>query len=175
MAPEPNREVSTVRKQPALQPTTLPLPDEKAVENGSRTLNSSPDAEDLPAATAAATQSARKSEEPDFLDQIEDKVTVWPATKEGIDGAVGEVLRDILSCYQRALNAGVEMDGTLDVEFVIAESDGLGSVREVDIVDGSFEYGPTEDCLMDVMSVLQFDPPEGGEKSVHYPFEFSMG
>jgi hypothetical protein len=107
------------------------------------------------------------------LQRIADKVTVWPTSKEGIDGAVGEVLRDILRCYQRAVNEGIEMEGVLDLQFIIADSDGLGKVQSVDILGGSFEDVPTEDCLMDVLSVLQFDPPEEMEQTVHYPFEFS--
>ena len=108
--------------------------------------------------------------------ELPEHVTVWPISRAGIDGAVREVMPDILGCYQEALADVPDLDGRLVVGFTIADSDGLGRVRAVEIDEGDLVDGPMEDCLLDVMSVLQFDPPEdGGEVAIHYPFLFATG
>ena len=164
--PPQRRAVSQFVQHPANTPLSprlnRPTPQAESFENG-----------DTPG--SSTTQAVSPEDSVRTLEQIADEVTVWPTTRDGIDGAVGEVLKDIHFCYQRALNEGLDMEGRLDLEFVIAEANGLGTVQELAIVSGSFDDGPTEDCLMDVMSVLQFQPPEGEAQTVHYPFDFSTG
>lgn len=129
------------------------------------------DADDADDAVAAAPS----PEEPDEGEEdlpIPEGVSVWPVSKDGIDGAVGEVITDIRQCYQTALSEVPDLAGDLLVQFTIGSTDGIGKVIEVGIPDGDLVDGPMEDCVLDVMSVLQFDPP-AEDTVVTYPFRFS--
>ena len=107
--------------------------------------------------------------------------SVWPLSKDGIDGSIREVLPDIRDCYQDALAEVPELEGGFKVHFVVEDEDGLGQVVEVGIRDMKSEVvpelmdGPMEDCVLDVFEMLQFDPPEGGRTAISYPFLFSAG
>jgi hypothetical protein len=105
------------------------------------------------------------------------KQSVWPPTKEGIDGAMREVLHDIRRCYQLALEEFPDLEGSFVAEFVITDEDGLGVVTAASVLRAStIEDEPMEDCVFDVLHSLAFDPPEdGGSMTVTYPFKFSPG
>ncbi len=100
-------------------------------------------------------------------------ITVWPATRDGIDGAIFEVLADIRGCYQEALAEVPGLQGDLKIRFAIEDQDGEGRIVEVGVASGALEDVPMEDCVLDVFEVLQFDPPEGGSMEVNYPLKFS--
>lgn len=107
--------------------------------------------------------------------------SVWPLTKEGIDGGIKEVVGDILGCYQAALEEYPDLDGGFTVHFTVDDSDGTGKVVELEITDSDNEAipalvdAPMEDCVMDHIGSLEFDAPTDGPSTVAYPFLFSPG
>jgi hypothetical protein len=107
--------------------------------------------------------------------------SVWALTKEGIDGGMKEILLDILGCYQAALEEFPDLEGGFTVGFTVDDVDGLGEVVEVEIRDSDNDLiepmvdGPMEECVMDHIGSLQFDPPADGRTTVNYPFRFSPG
>ena len=100
-----------------------------------------------------------------------------PVDAEGIDAAVLPSLRDIRNCYQSWLALQPDLEGEIVVRFVVAERDGIGVVDRIEVVEGT-TTGNTlfEGCVMNVMSDLRFEPPEGGGTvEVDYPFLFRSG
>ena len=101
-------------------------------------------------------------------------VSVWPLSKEGIRGAVEEVLPHVRACYDQALTEVPDLEGKLVVSFRIVDEDGLGQVWEAGIDDDRLDDGPVADCVLDAMEALQFDAPPDGELSVTYPIVFAQ-
>ena len=102
--------------------------------------------------------------------------TVWPTSSEGIKGAIAESLPRIRRCYEQALAADPDMGGTITVAFTIGTTDtasGVGTVLDAGIADATIEQTTMDDCLLDAMESLQFDPPVEGEIEINYPFTFS--
>ncbi len=102
--------------------------------------------------------------------------TVWSATKEGIQGAMAEALPGIRRCYEQALEVHPDMAGKIVVAFSIGTKDtaaGVGQVLDAGIADATIEQTTMDDCLLDAMEDLQFDPPVDGEMEINYPFHFS--
>ncbi len=90
---------------------------------------------------------------------------------------MGEALPKIRACYDRALEVDPDIEGKLVVAFAIGTTDtaaGVGQVTRAGIADGSMEQTAMDDCLLDAMEDLQFDPPADGELEVNYPFMFSV-
>ena len=101
--------------------------------------------------------------------------SVWQTTKEGIDGAIREVMPEIRSCYQDWMLEYPDLDGKLQIKFTIDDVDGEGKVISAEAVD-ELNAAPFSACVVNVMSSLQFDIPEqGGVVIVRYPFFFSQG
>ena len=108
---------------------------------------------------------------PDVLEGIE--ITVWPLDRDGIQGAVNEVVPGIARCYEDALNELPDLAGKLVVAFEVEDVEGLGKVTEAWIEDDQLRDGPISDCVEDAMAALQFDPPAGGGKMrTTYPLVF---
>lgn len=108
---------------------------------------------------------------PDVVADLE--ITVWPLGREGIQGAVREVIPGIQRCYEDALLEVPDLAGKLSVGFEVGDVDGMGKVRDAWIEDDQLRDGPMSDCVEDAMRALQFDPPEGGgTMSVTYPIVF---
>ena len=96
----------------------------------------------------------------------------WPADYDGINGAIGEVLGDIRECYQEWLNLVPDLEGKVVVRFVIEGQDETGVVTEAEVVEATTaENTFFEGCLLNVMSDLQFEDPDG-QMTVNYPFVF---
>ena len=102
-------------------------------------------------------------------------MTVWPATRAGIDGAMKEVLKPILGCYQEALDEIEGLEGGISLDFTVGEEEGVGRITRMGVTSSTVDDAPMEDCIMDVIEQLQFDPPDEGELTVSYPFEFTPG
>jgi len=111
------------------------------------------------------------------LDDPDAEPTVWPASGEGIRGAMDEALPKIRECYERALVGDPTIAGKIVVAFAIGTTDtaaGVGQVTRAGIADATVEQTTMDDCLLDAMEDLQFDPPSDGEMEVNYPFVFSV-
>ncbi len=104
----------------------------------------------------------------------EDAVSAWPATAQGIQGAVREVVGEIRDCYHSALDEVPDLQGDLKIRMVIDEEAGVGRISEVGVTAGLLEDAPMEDCVLDALEVLQFDPPSEGRLEVTYPFRFRL-
>jgi len=123
------------------------------------------------AGSSEPTPDAEPLEDPDA------EPTVWPASGEGIRGAMDEALPKIRECYERALVGDPNIAGKIVVAFAIGTTDtaaGVGQVTRAGIADATVEQTTMDDCLLDAMEDLQFDPPSDGEMEVNYPFMFSM-
>ncbi len=117
-----------------------------------------------------------EGEDQDHDDPAEADPTVWPASADGIQGAIGESLPKIRRCYERALEQHPDMGGSITVSFTIGTRDtaaGVGTVLDAGIADATIEQETMDDCLLDAMEDLQFDPPADGEMTIRYPFRFS--
>jgi hypothetical protein len=115
----------------------------------------------------------------DEPENIDPSQSVWSLTKEGIDGAIREIMTDIQDCYQTALTDIPDLEGGLMVNFTVSDVDGLGQVTKIGIRDSRSKTAPQlvdepfENCVMDHFETLQFDAPgSGGETIIHYPFQF---
>lgn len=110
---------------------------------------------------------------------LDDEDTVpevlFPTSKEGINDAIREELGEIRECYQAWLELQPELEGTIEVKFVISDVDGVGEVTRTETLDAtSTDHTLFEGCVLNVMSDLTFEPPEdGGVVIVSYPFQFS--
>jgi hypothetical protein len=105
------------------------------------------------------------------------EATVWPATSDGIRGAMAEALPGVRRCYEQALEQHPDMAGKIVVSFTVGTTDtasGLGQVLEASIADATIAQTTMDDCLLDAMEALQFDPPADGQMQVDYPFHFSV-
>ena len=107
--------------------------------------------------------------------------SVWALTREGIDGEMQAILLDTLGCYQAALADFPDLAGGFTVSFTVDDVDGLGEVVEVEIRDSDNDLtepmvdGPMEECVMDHIGALPFDPPADGRTTINDPFRFSPG
>jgi len=102
-------------------------------------------------------------------------VSVWPLSREGIQGAVQEALPGMKACYDDALARDPALAGQMTLGFTVVDQDGIGKVTVVEFDDGAVTDDGMIDCVLDSFEELQFDPPEGGgELSVSYPIAFSL-
>lgn len=115
----------------------------------------------------------------DEPENIDPNQSVWSLTKEGIDGAIREIMTDIQACYETALADIPDLEGGLMVNFTVSDIEGLGQVTKIGIRDSRSKTAPQlvdepfENCVMDHFETLQFDAPgSGGETIIYYPFQF---
>ena len=101
-----------------------------------------------------------------------DPADPWPADYDGINGAIGESLGDIRECYDQWLNLVPDLEGKVVVRFVIEGEDGGGVVTETEVAEATTDENTFfEGCVLNVMSDLTFEDPEGAV-TVNYPFVF---
>jgi hypothetical protein len=104
----------------------------------------------------------------------EDNQSVWPVTMAGIDGAIGEVMPEIRSCYESWLLDYPDLKGRIKVKFTVVDEDGIGQVQKVEPTN-TLGAAPFTACVANLMANLQFDSP--GDSSpviIHYPFHFQI-
>ena len=104
---------------------------------------------------------------------------VYDTTREGIDDAMKAFLPNIRRCYQVARKSNPEMEGRITFAFQISENDDpdnmdIAKVSEVEIFDAEVDSEEMENCIMDNLDELWFDPPEGDPVQVRYPFMFGF-
>jgi hypothetical protein len=73
-------------------------------------------------------------------------------------------------CFEWELSRHPDLAGRLTMEFVIAED---GTVREAHVMEDGIENETVTRCFTGVTSRMTFPPPEGGEVTVHYPFNLA--
>ncbi len=102
---------------------------------------------------------------------------LYSTSKEGINDAIRERLSEIRECYQAWLELQPDLEGTVEVKFVISDVDGVGEVTRTETLDTTTtDHTLFEGCVLNVMSTLAFESPEdGGVVIVSYPFQFTAG
>ena len=105
-----------------------------------------------------------------------DAPSMMPMEPADDDSDEGEqAMPEIEQCYQQALAEVPDLSGRISVKFVIRGEDGVGRVSKVDIKEAEFDDVPMEDCILDEVEALEFDPPVGGGiVIVSYPFVFEQ-
>ena len=103
---------------------------------------------------------------------------VYSTDPEGIDGAMKVFLPNIRNCYQVALNHEPELKGRVTFSFQISENDDpenldIAKISNVEIFDTEVDSGEMENCIMDNIDELWFEPHQGDPIHVRYPFVFS--
>lgn len=72
-------------------------------------------------------------------------------------------------CYAAALAGDAEASGVVGIDFTIGES---GEVTEATVFADDFAVPAMTSCLRDAVLTWHFPRPEGGPRSVSYPFLF---
>ncbi len=85
---------------------------------------------------------------------------------------ISDVVRDntpmIKACYEEGLAIDPELAGRVDIKIVIGST---GAVTQGEVNESTLDSLDVEDCILDVMTGLQFPEPEGGGiVIVTYPF-----
>lgn len=102
----------------------------------------------------------------------EDNQSVWPVTMAGIDGAIGEVMPEIRSCYESWLLDYPDLSGRIKMKFTVVDEDGIGQVQKAEPTS-TLGAAPFTACVTNLMANLQFDSPgDSGPVIIHYPFHF---
>ena len=135
------------------------------------------------ARSAEDVQEEQESPEDDYEEDVESpkdpvsaKKMLGAMSRSSIDDGILDVMPDIRGCYQDALKEVPDLEGRIVVKFTIKGENGVGRVIKTSIKDVDFDDVPLEDCIMDVVESVDFEPPQGGGiVIVSYPFIFAPG
>ncbi|PZR14488.1 MAG: hypothetical protein DI536_10555 [Archangium gephyra] len=98
---------------------------------------------------------------------------IHATTRDGIQDAVQSVMPEIWDCYHSWSQQQSGLGGSISFSFVIAASDGgVGTIRDIGIVDGGLGLTALDGCVLNVMSGLSFEAPSS-PLNVTYPMKFS--
>ena len=103
----------------------------------------------------------------------EPKMQLGSMPIEAINGPIRDAMPEIRGCYQDALQEVPDLGGRISVKFTIVNDEGVGRIKKLSVKEAQFDDVPFEDCLLDVVETLEFDPPEGGAVIIRYPFIFA--
>jgi len=108
----------------------------------------------------------------DDANQVDDVNPILGALDSSdISSVVRESRPSIKACYEAGLAIDPELSGRVEVKFIISPS---GAVSKSEIKESTVDSVDVEDCMLDVMSNLQFPEPEGGGiVIVTFPFVLS--
>ena len=123
----------------------------------------------------------QKTAEPDdapivALDRPDDMV--YPLTRDGISQAMTAFNENIKDCYVQALETHPDLNGQLLASFRIERPEedmpdqDIAHVSEVEVLNSELDHTALENCIMDNLDQLWFDPPEGEYMEVKFPFVF---
>ena len=110
------------------------------------------------------------------LDRPDDMV--YPLTRDGISQAMTAFNGNIKDCYVQALETHPDLNGQLLASFRIEQPEedmpdrDIARVSEVEVLNSELDHTALEDCIMDNLDQLWFDPPEGEYMEVKFPFIF---
>lgn len=99
--------------------------------------------------------------------------SIWPASREGIQGAVAESIPGVLDCYDGWLEQNPDLSGRIEVRFEITPSedpDELARITAAEIADSTVGHTFMEGCVLSVMEELRFETDEA--VAISYPFIF---
>jgi TonB family protein len=75
----------------------------------------------------------------------------------------------IMTCYQTALQRGLQIEGRIAMAFVIDEN---GRVENAYISESTIDDEKLKTCILKRLQSWRFPPPKGGSVEVVYPFVF---
>ena len=101
------------------------------------------------------------------------KVQLGSLSKESISDSFRDVMEDVRGCYQDALKEVPGLSGRITVKLTIVDKDGVGRIQRLSVKEAEFDDVPLEECILDVVDSIEFDPPAGGLVMVQYPFIFN--
>jgi hypothetical protein len=102
--------------------------------------------------------------------------TIWPVTRDGIQGALRERIDEIKECYEGWLAVEPDLAGAVTVGFRIEATDGpRARITDVDISVSDLHHPWLEGCILAMIGSLTFENPESGPATVRYPFRFAPG
>jgi hypothetical protein len=111
---------------------------------------------------------------PDTDDTDADVHTVWPATVDGIRGAMQESFGPMKDCYVGWVQVSPQLAGKLTIAFTITPEDGVGRIDELHVADSDMGgHQAFEACLLSVLGEMEFDPP-AEPTTVNYPLMFTQ-
>lgn len=182
--PEPSAPIAPPAPTPPTGDTPMPdLPDEPVpAERRVRPPSEDPTAEDPTSGDPTADPDGElpdlppappdpeEGEVPLYEELIER--SAWPATPEGILGAVHESTPALQACYEDALAARPDLSGRLVLAIIVEEVEGEGRVIAADVDGGDLADAPLEACILGALSGIQLDAPS---ESLHIslPITFS--
>ena len=101
----------------------------------------------------------------------------FPVDRDGIKAAIQSATPQIKECYDGWLEYHPRLAGKLVIAFTIGSPEGerkLARITDVELVENRVRHGVMEGCVLNVVSNLRFQRPDGGgEVTVRYPMFFS--
>ena len=109
---------------------------------------------------------------------------VGTLTTDAVKAGVGKAKAGVKACYEQALQQNQKLGGKLSVEFVVAQSEGRGHIREARILEDDSDpamLNPFMDmCVLKALGEVEYPAtlPDGtqggdGEVVVRFPFQFA--
>ena len=103
---------------------------------------------------------------------------VYSTSKEGIESAMKIFLPNMRKCYDQVRAEYPDIEGRIVLSFQISKNDDpenidIAKIEEVEILETELDYEEMDNCVMDTIDNLWFEPPEDGKIFVRYPFVFS--
>jgi len=121
---------------------------------------------------------ADTTEENEVVDKRRDDF-VYAITPKGITGAISAFRNDMQNCYEQALKDEDLATGRIKFKFTIeaqpddAENSDIAKITEVGVQDATIDSEQLEDCVMNIIDELWFEPPQDGPVMVNYPIFFN--
>lgn len=122
----------------------------------------------LPTAGGGHSPEPAAVDEPDRAREL-----VFSPDKDGVQGAVREALPAIQECYEGWLEADPGLAGAIKVRFTVEADGEEARVTSASLLSSTMAHPFVEGCVLNAMSGLRFDPPEGGRLDVTYPLRFA--
>ena len=102
----------------------------------------------------------------------DETVVVGAIDRDAIDAAIKAHRDELRYCYESEVNRGhPDLSGKIVAAFVIG---GSGRASQLAVASSSIGSGQVENCVLQVLSRVQFPQPAGGVPvTIKYPFAFS--
>jgi hypothetical protein len=92
-------------------------------------------------------------------------------TRADITARMATAQQPLESCYQTALKQNRKLQGMMVLSFVAAPS--TGEFRDITIVRDELNDPSVRKCVIDEVSKLKLEKPQGSRVSISYPIRFA--
>lgn len=113
-----------------------------------------------------------------ILDKVAQQApdTKAPAmSADAVKDAIGQAKPGIVACYAQALEKNAEVAGRLVVRFTIHAANGVGRLRDAEIVEDDPGNPFLGMCALGAIAKVEFEAAADGIVTVTYPFKFEPG